>query len=212
MPKQPQTALEARRWMVANPWCIVAITMSGKQFRWNAYEYYFETRSSLDGLWQPCCAPMQGPFTIIDEPELLAFITNLVNDPVTIEMLDRLAKNDGPQTDQQTGERIDPEWYAETKKQPEWVRVQVCKHAIQAIHMVRNGVAAASNEEALQHICQQAQQVRITWPEWSEHHQTLKRCEIKRKQDMKEVSLPCKSGQWLSIYRECASKRRRVSR
>lgn len=135
--QQLETALEARRFMVAYPGCSVEGS-NGGSYQWNNHACNFEYLNRRARFW--CRVPEYEifhrdealtPFTIIDEPE----------------QAERL--------DPQTGE-VRPVVMANnthtTPKQPEWVCLKASYH--QAI-------------DALQHICKHAQQVRGNAPEWS---------------------------------------------
>lgn len=145
MPKQLQTALEARRWMVANPKHTVTDKYGKLHYWWDDFECKFFSEAEV-----VIISDIFAPFTIIDEPTVRESRTT--------------------QTDPQTGELYSADWVG--GKQPEWVRVYVADE-----NPVRPKVGepfvgemeyvwANKPEKCLKHICQHAQQVRITWPEW----------------------------------------------
>ena len=131
MPKQLQTALEARRWMVANPKHTVTDKYGKLHYWWDDSECKFFSEAEV-----VIISDIFAPFTIIDEPTVRESRTT--------------------QTDPQTGELYSADW----------VRVQVSAAAY-GMTQTPTHRWAVTPSEALQHICQQAKQVRITWPEWS---------------------------------------------
>ncbi len=151
--QQLQTALEARRFMVAHPGCRVKDSLG--------YLWKFDILSTASfvrfdqeqELWQTlaCLDNHDAPFTIIDEPQY--HTADALGDAIKSSMV--------------TADKL---------KQPvEWVRVTINPDSGQT-HKPLQGFVPVSNKpafifdnerSALQHICQLAQQVRITWPEWS---------------------------------------------
>lgn len=142
--QQLQTAIEARRFMVANPGCRVKCTF-GYFYRWSNGAAQFEVQTIPNNTpWGITGYPdeVTAPFAIIDEPE----------------ETERLDLQTGEVRQVSALKAAITEW-----KQPEWVRVKVSQQnppirPMDDVHI--------SEAVALQHICQHAQQVRITWPEW----------------------------------------------
>lgn len=227
MPKQLQTALEARRWMVANSLYRITDKYGKVHYWWDDFECRFFSESEA-----VIITDVFAPFTIIDEPERKTFTRQQIasmsvkefaaNEAAIEDAIKAGRLLDEVQTDPQEGTLYHPNWaggkpvspltkaitekareataeaaerFEAAKKQPEWVRVEI-DPAIGAGHTVQSLTHEiySSDRMALRYICQHAQQVRITWPEWKQKGPTPPITSPRKQKNLMTISFALQIG------------------
>lgn len=209
MPKQLRTALEARRWMVANSLYRITDKYGKVHYWWDDFECRFFSESEA-----VIITDVFAPFTIIDEPERKTFTRQQIasmsvkefaaNEAAIEDAIKAGRLLDEVQTDPQEGTLYHPDWAggkpvspltaAITEKAREATaeaaeRFEVAKKQpewVDARDWAKSEGWFVRTEDVLQHIRQSASQYRITWPEWSTYANRKK--DIVRTDEMGEIN------------------------